>query len=224
MGACFLHCPLGARDGIRFMSHATPLLLGVLLLAGCATTPGTSYYYDGDGDYYYGDGSADLVIDAPRPSWGGYGSGWGYGYGYGGGFGYGPGYGFGGYGGFHPSWYYGYPVYPWWLWSDHHDDGMDRVSRLQHDRALRSGVLARPTIQAPVSARRGRFEGPVRQQAPLLRRVEPAPRRFDGPAPRGSPGTARPAPQRSAPSAAPAPRHSAPVMRSAPPPPPSRKQ
>lgn len=194
------------------MSRPATLLLSALLLAGCATTPGTSYYYDGDGDYYYADSGADVVLDGSY--YGGFGhGGWGYGAGYTGGFGYG--YGFGGYGGFHPAWYYGYPVHAWWLWPDTHDHGTDRMDRLQRDRALRSGLAARPTFQAPRLARPGPFEGTDRQSALQRRTGDRAPRRFVAPPPHRASGPSAPAPHRSA-APAPTPRSSAPVMRSAP--------
>ena len=204
------------------MSPKISLLLTALLLAGCATTPGTSYYYDGDGDYYYGDASADVIVDSYGPSYGaGYG-GWGYGHGYGAGFGY---YGYGGYGGFYPSWYYGYPAYAWWLWPPHHDNGADRMGRLQQDRAWRSSIAARPTIQAHMAKwdRDGAFARP----APLLRRqVDSSPRRFEGSLPTQNGPRVRPAPAPTMRSSAPAPHRSQPSMQPTPAPmrPASRKQ
>lgn len=223
MGACFPQCPGRVQDGSRLMSPKISLLLTALLLAGCATTPGTSYYYDGDGDYYYGDASADVIVEDSGPSFGASGhGGWGYGHGYAGGFGY---YGAGGYGGFYPSWYYGYPAYAWWLWPNPHDNGSDRMSRLQRDRAWRSTIAARPTIQAPM-AKWDRDEAFMRQRAPLLpRQFDSGPRRFEGPAPaQNGPRVRPPPPSMSSP--APAPQRSQPAMRSTPVPmrPASRKQ
>lgn len=119
-------------------------LLSVLLMAGCATTASNYYSYEGSGDYYYGASAADVVIDSS-----GYYAGYG-GYGYGYGYGYGAGYG------------YGYP-YAWWgygyqpIWSDpsfpHDDAGVLRDQRVERDRAVRSALVRRDTVQAPDSAK-----------------------------------------------------------------------
>lgn len=195
------------------MSRHAPFLLAALLLAGCATTPGTSYYYDGDGDYYYADDTADVAFDGSYYGGSGYG-GWGYGSGYASGFGYG--YGFGGYGGFYPSWYYGYPVAAWWSWPDTHDHGADRMDRLQRDRALRSELAARPTFQAPRLARPDQVQAAARQWVPPQRAGDSAPRRFAPSPSQRAPGNSGSVAPRSAPPVMPSPRQSAPILRSAP--------
>lgn len=191
------------------MSRLIPLLPLLVALAGCATTSGTVYHYEGGGDYYSASDSADLTTDYSY----GAGSGFAHGYGYGGGLGYGPGYGFGfgygagGYPGWWTPWYLGYTPYVWWPQPSDHTGGSWRESQVQRDRALRSSLVARPLVAAPRRAQ------PLRSEA-LLRpsvspsRVRPEVRRSTviGPA-------ARPAPPRTL---------SAPVMRAPPPPPPPR--
>jgi hypothetical protein len=96
--------------------RAVALILPLALLAGCATTPRTTYHYDGQGDYYTGvTPGADVIVTSPGYSGWGHG-GWGYGgYGYGSGYygspwsaGYGGGFG------------YGYGYSPWWGWGGAH--------------------------------------------------------------------------------------------------------
>ena len=45
-------------------------LLSVVLLAGCATSRSNYYSDEGSGDYYYGAGAADVVIDSSRSAYG----------------------------------------------------------------------------------------------------------------------------------------------------------
>lgn len=119
-------------------------LATLLLMSGCASTGSNYYSYEGRGDYYYDSPGADVVIDSS-----------GYGYGFAGpGFGYG--YGYAGYGNPYSYWGYGYqPV--WWVPSHPHYDPSDsRDGRAEHERASRSALTRRDTIQAPESARRFR--------------------------------------------------------------------
>ncbi|HMM67507.1 MAG TPA: hypothetical protein PKC03_11245 [Dokdonella sp.] len=135
-----------------YRQFLTLLLLSTL--AGCATTSGNSYNYDDNGDYYYGSGRADVVVDSHSSGfgyaglgYGGYGSGYGYGYGLG--FGYGFGY---------PR--YGSLFYPWgygWspIWAPppvYIVERNWRDARVQQDRSQRSFLLARPAADAPESA------------------------------------------------------------------------
>ncbi len=113
-------------------------LLSVLLMAGCATTRSNYYSYEGSGDYYYGAGTADVVIDSSRyaDGFGRYGVGYGYGYGY-------------------PYSWWGYGYQPiWWVPSYPHEDaGVLRGERVEGDRASRSALVRRDTVQAPDSAK-----------------------------------------------------------------------
>lgn len=89
------------------------MVIAVSLLAGCVSVPATRYY-GGDGDYYYGSGSAGVVIDSYGYGGGfGYGGFGGYGPGYGGGWGYGLGYGGGYYAPWYGGWGYGHGYAPW---------------------------------------------------------------------------------------------------------------
>jgi hypothetical protein len=192
------------------MSRLIPLLPLLVALAGCATTSGTVYHYEGGADYY-------SATDSPGPTTGysgGAGYGFAHGYGYGGGFGYGLGHGYGfgfgygavGYPGWWMPWYFGYAPYVWWPQPSDHSSGSWRESQVQHDRALRSSLVARPLIAAPLRAKPGRLQ-------PLWRPAA-SPTRLRSEAPRSSvirPAVVRPAPpmRTSAP----------PVMRAAPPPP-----
>ncbi|MEO7935365.1 MAG: hypothetical protein ABIR27_03820 [Dokdonella sp.] len=133
-------------------------LLTLLLVSGCASTGSNYYSYEDRGDYYYDSTSADVVIDSS-------------GYGYGSvGVGLGFGYGFGGYGYGSPYSYYGYGYQPvWWIPSYPHYDPTDsRNSRAQHERASRSALARRDTIQAPASAK-----GFRQQQAPRASFMSP---------------------------------------------------
>ncbi|MBL0162943.1 MAG: hypothetical protein IPP82_04605 [Xanthomonadales bacterium] len=121
-------------------------LLSVLLVAGCATTRSNYYSNENSGDYYYGAGAADVVIDSSR---------YPYGYvGYGAGFGYGSNY-------CYPFWCgrYGYGSDFWipapqWIPSPWHDNpGIYRDGRVERDRAARSALIRRDTVQAPNSAK-----------------------------------------------------------------------
>lgn len=102
------------------MRRQVLIVLPLLLLAGCATTPRTTYHYDQGGDYYYGASAPDVVVHT-RP-WAGHGYGgyaWGAGFGHGGmGYGYSPwwlgaGYGHG------PYWGAG----SYWPWGGYHGPG-----------------------------------------------------------------------------------------------------
>jgi hypothetical protein len=122
--------------------------MSLLLLAGCASTGSNYYSYEGSGDYYYGSPRSDVVIDSSP-----YGSGWGAyapGFGYGHGFGYGYGFGYGS-----PYSYWGYGYQPiWWVPSvPYQDPTQSRLARVERERALRSGMFRRETVQAPESAR-----------------------------------------------------------------------
>lgn len=152
------------------MSRQIFAALAVLALAGCATTGGNSYYYDRDGDYYYGGASADVVIN---PGVRYYGAG-GYGYGYGGGYGYSSGF-WGGYG-----WGGGYSYYPWYystpIWSAphvNHDRNIARQQRVERDRSGRS-ALAERADRVPMQARSAPqhdWRAPMTpQRNPVLRR------------------------------------------------------
>ena len=207
------------------MSRAIPLLLMLLMLGGCATTSGTAYYYEGDGDYYYGADSADIVVDSDGPGFGfAFGHGPGYGYGYSGGFGYGYGlgygYGYGGYFGGYSPWYFGYFPYPWWSFPSDHDNGPGRGALVQRDRALRSSLAARPTVASPLLAKPGGLQPFARTGRPgsAVRNDpaagwEPFARRSSG-LPDG-----RPTPSRSSAIARPAPRVASPAVRTSAPPP-----
>ncbi len=118
-------------------------LLPLLLLTACASTGSNYYSYEGRGDYYYGSTAAEVVIDSSGYGYGSIGAGFGYGY------------GFGGYGYGSPYSYYGYGYQPvWWIPSyPHYDPTEWRDSRAQHDRASRSALARRDTIQAPASAK-----------------------------------------------------------------------
>lgn len=191
------------------MKRHALVLLSVLLMAGCATTRSNYYSYDGSGDYYYGAGTADVVIGSSGYYYGrgGYGNGFGYGAGYGYGYGY-------------PSWGYGYPPI-WWAPSYPHDDaGILRDGRVERDRAMRSGLTRSDTVQAPDSAkwfrnspdyprpsagaRRG-IDAPAARSSSARRTVNPqstvpirqAPMMQSRPAPSRS--ASMPAPTRSAP-------------------------
>ena len=84
------------------------LIITLFVLAGCVSGPSTRYY-GGDGDYYYGSGSAGVVIDSY-----GYGGSFGYGsYGPSYGWGYGLGYGGGYYSPWYGGWGYGLGYSPW---------------------------------------------------------------------------------------------------------------
>lgn len=118
------------------------MIIALTLLAGCVSVPGTRYY-DGDGDYYYGSGSAGVVID----SYGGYGGGFGYGgyggYGpdYGGGWGYGLGYGGGYYAPWYGGWGYGHGYAPWQPskpWRDRSPRRVDPGLQGRHGERLQS--------------------------------------------------------------------------------------
>lgn len=200
-------------------------LLSSLLLAGCATTGSNYYGHEGSGDYYYGSPSADAYIGSPdhaRPYWGsngGYGYGFGYGYGHGG-------YGYGGYGyGYPYSWWgYGYPPI-WWQPSLPHDQaGVLRGERVERDRASRSALIRRETVQAPAEATMFRAQ-PAYPQASMAPRVN-----ADARMPRASSPRVMVAPQPVAParsaapvrSVAPVSRSSSTPMRSSSPPPPTR--
>lgn len=135
------------------MSRHVLAVLAALALAGCATTGGNSYYYDRDGDYYYGGPRADVVIDsgtryyggAGYAGFGGYGySPWGWGgYGYGG---YGYGYGYGGYG--YLPWYYSTPI--WSAPHEHPDPRDGRNARVERERSGRGALVDRSSdIQRP---------------------------------------------------------------------------
>ena len=126
-------------------------LLTLLLVSGCASTGSNYYGYEGRGDYYYGSSAVDVVIDSTGYGYGSVGAGYGYGY------------GFGGYGYGSPYSYYGYGYRPiWWISSHPHDEPSDfRNSRAQEERASRSALARRDTIQAPASAKLFR-----QQQAP----------------------------------------------------------
>lgn len=192
------------------MSRLIPLLPLLLTLAGCATTSGTVYHYEGGGDYYSASDSAALTSDYS------YGAGYGFahGYGYGGGLGYAPGYGYGfgfgyglgGYPGWWTPWYLGYTPYVWWPQPSDHAGGSWRESRVQQDRALRSSLVARPVIAAPRRALSGRSQASLRPSV--------GPTRVRSGAPRSAVirPAARPAP--------PVRTTAAPVMRAPPPPPP----
>jgi hypothetical protein len=199
-------------------------VFALLVLAGCATTGGNAYHYDDQGDYYYGNNSADVIVDSGPAGFGhaGYGHGFGWNLGYGNtvGYGFGYGYGYGGYYGPYAPWYVGY--YPHWGWpgSTHDDPSHGRDGRVHTERALRSGLVMRRTIQAPDSAKRGRGFVPARSG--LI--GSPLPLASSRPSFRQP--LATPAPNRST-SRASAPVHSPspPVYRSPPPPsPPPRKQ
>ncbi len=120
-------------------------LLSVVLLAGCATSR-SNYYSDvGSGDYYYGAGAADVVIDSSRSAYGfgGYGTGFGYGYGY-------P-YSWGRYGYGSNFWI---PLAPQWIPSPSNENSrFPRDGRVERDRAARSALIRRDTVQAPNSAK-----------------------------------------------------------------------
>lgn len=122
------------------MSRHILIALVLAMLAGCATTARNTYYYDQDGDYYYGANSADVIIDS-GPSYSGY-AGYGYGYGFGGYGGYSPWFGGGGFG--YSPWAYGYG--PIWLAPypsiDHRAARRDRVDR---DRVARQALTERPS-------------------------------------------------------------------------------
>lgn len=185
-------------------------LMTVLLMSGCASTGSNYYSYEGRGDYYYGSSTADVVIDSS-----------GYGYGYSGaGFGYGYGFGYGGYGYGSPYSYYGYGYQPvWWIPSHPHYDPTEfRDSRAEHERASRSGLVRRETIQAPESAKwyrqqqasRTRLMSPYARPDSSANRVPSSPQR--------APVSRRSAPIRSSSTIQSAPS----TFRSAPPPAPMR--
>lgn len=113
-------------------------LFSMLLMSGCASTGSNYYSYEGRGDYYYGAPGADVVIDSS-----GYGHGYGYGFGY-------VGYGYG-----NPYSYWGYGYQPvWWIPSyPHQEPSESRIGRAEHERASRSALARRDTIQAPESAK-----------------------------------------------------------------------
>lgn len=114
------------------MNRHAWVLLSVLLLGGCVTTASNYYSYEGAGDYYYGEGAADVLIDNS-----GYYYGFaGYGYGY-------------GYGNLYPWWGYAYPPIGWAPSYPHDDSGMLRDARVQYSRATRSALLNRDTVHAP---------------------------------------------------------------------------
>ncbi|HET9033039.1 MAG TPA: hypothetical protein VFN25_09045, partial [Dokdonella sp.] len=183
------------------------------------------YSYEGNGDYYYGATAADVVINSSPYGYGwagsnyGFGSGYGYGYGsgYGGAFGFGYGWGYPG------PYYYGYqPI--WWQPSyPNQNSANSRGARVEHDRAVRAGLIRRDTVQAPVSAKWRRTQPGVRSgfAAPSARRSatgnlrsspRPAPTSRTSTPVRSSSIRSAPAPMsRSAP--APAPVRSAPSPR-----------
>ena len=185
------------------MSRLIPLLPLLLTLAGCATSSGTVYHYEGSGDYYSTSDSAGPTLDSSGPGYGfahGYGYGGGLGYGYG----FGLGYGLGGYPGLWAPWYFGYSPYVWWPHPYEHDSGTWRESQVQRDRALRSTLVARPAIAAPLRAKPGRLQ-------PSLR-ASPVPSRSGADAHRST--VIRPAARPAPPARMTAP----PVIRTAPPP------
>ncbi len=203
------------------MKRHALVLLSVVLLAGCATNRSNYYSYDGSGDYYYGAGRADVVIDSSGYYYGsrGYGAGYGYGaYGYGAGYGYGYGYPYSWWGyGYQPIW--STPSYP------HYDAGNLRDARVERDRAVRSGLIRRDTVHSPDSAKWFRDNPEYRRPSTGSRRGIDAPaarpssaRRTVNPqstAPiRQAPMTrSRPVPSRSA--GTPTPTRSAPIPRPA---------
>ncbi|WP_440224047.1 hypothetical protein ACQQ2N_02245 [Dokdonella sp. MW10] len=198
------------------------LIVAVLALAGCATTPSSTYYYDAPGDYYYGANSPDVIVDhrgsVASPWWlggfGGYGyGGYGYGgYGYGGygygyaGYGWGGGYGYGGLG-----WPYGYGYYGPWIYKPHAPsypslDTRERaVQAYRGERARLQGPRERPASAGYAPPRRGAIEsggvsGAYRDSAPS---------RFDASRAR-DPGSRGPMLERRAPASAPSRAASAP--------------
>lgn len=211
------------------MSRQILTLLLLSTLAGCATTSGTSYYYDGSGDYYHGAGGADVIVDSRYSGfgYGGFGYGGGYGYGYGG---LGYGYAYPRYGGLFYPWGFGWsPI--WWSPPVHIIERDWREARVQQDRLQRGFLLARPVADAPRSAGYApharlapadAFRGPARMDAGQRRPAATANPRSG----RAAAATAKrplrmatPPPRMSAPAPAP-------TMRAAPPPAriPSRKQ
>ena len=121
------------------MKRHAMALLSALLLAGCATTGSNYYGHEGSGDYYYGSPTADVYIDSPgyvRHHWsfnGGFGHGYGYPYSW---------------------WGYGYPPIWWQPLQPHDQPGVLRGERVERDRATRSALTRRDTVQAPASATR----------------------------------------------------------------------
>jgi hypothetical protein len=113
------------------------MALGLMTLAGCATTSGNSYSYDAAGDYYSGPAGADVVIDSSPSYYGGSGYGHGYGFGY------------GGYGGIYSPWAYGYWPVAWWPGNVQPDESAVRRERVERDRVARTALVWRPTVQAP---------------------------------------------------------------------------
>ena len=215
--------------------RAAALVIPLALLAGCATTPRTTYHYDGQGDYYTGaTPGADIVVTSPGyAGWGhpGYG-GWGYGgYGLGGGY----------YGSPWSGWYgggYGYGYSPWWGWrgAHHHSPPKPQHPRIsRRDRtdrwdspprrlgdaddapptALRGAPLSLPAsaAYAPDRTRGARLLSPPPSQPAFGDSRAVAPRAMTTPS---APVRANPPPMRSAPPPMLAPQPS--FERSAPPP------
>lgn len=196
------------------MKRHALLLLSVLLMAGCATTRSNYYSYQGSGDYYYGEGTADVVINQSRYPFalGGYGIGFGYGsrcypyscgvYGYGANF-----------------WI---PMAPQWIPTPmYQDPGTFRDRRVEGDRAARSALTRRDTVQAPNSTKwlydpyeSAGHSGGVRRNvdARTIRSSsarQPAAARSVAPVRQAPMMRSQPAPSR--PANPPAPRHSAPI-------------
>ena len=193
--------------------HAVALL-SVVLMAGCATNRSNYYSYDGNGDYYYGEGTADVVIDQSRYPFalGGYGAGFGYGsycYPYScGGYGYGANF-----------WI---PLAPQWIPSPSHQNSVRlRDARVERDRAGRSALTRRDTVQAPNSTKwlhdpyqsashRGGARGNVDARAIQSSSArQPAAARSVAPVRQAPMMRSQPAPSRSA--SPPAPARSAPI-------------
>lgn len=131
------------------MKRHALVLLSVMLVAGCATSRSNYYSHAGSGDYYYGAGTADVVINSPNYSYalGGYGAGFGY-----------ANSSYDGYG-FPYSWWRYNSRTDWWIapapqWipSPHHDADISRRNLVEQDRASRSALIRRDTVAAPRSA------------------------------------------------------------------------
>jgi hypothetical protein len=197
--------------------------VSLLLLAGCASTGSNYYSYEGSGDYYYGSPQAGVVIDSSPYGYGsgGYVPGFGFGYGYGYGYGYGSPYSYWGYG-YQPIWTV--PSVPY------QDPALLRSTRVERDRAVRSGLVRRDTVQAPesaawLSARSAPRSTPgVHDWRPERR--APAQTRMQIPDSARQPVSARGAPMAQPRPAMPRAVHApAPIIRSTPPPrPPSHRQ
>jgi len=211
------------------------IVLPLLLLAGCATTPRTTYHYDTGGDYYYGASAPDVIVHS-RP-WTGYGYGgyaWGAGWHHGG-LGYSPwwfgaGYGYG-YGSYWPWGGYHGPGY-WSPWQPGHGPRSRRENEVSERRAFAAGMAGAGRVigEYPRQSDKRSFSpgyAPVRADRPTGLRAADPPRRMNpaGTSRSYAPNTSRthPVPQspraerRAAPSSPAAAQRSQPAPASAPP-------